>query len=110
MNNPIIDYTLIGERIKNRRKELKLTQEELATNLNLSTFYLSKIENGHASATLDTLAIIANYLDLDLSFVITGTNKLNRAYNLSKLEQICAKANDRQLELIIRISKAILDE
>ena len=44
MLNSTIDYKLIGNRIKKKRKELNLTQEQLANDLNLTTFYISKID------------------------------------------------------------------
>ena len=41
-----IDYSLIGNRIKLRRKELNITQLELADMINLSYNHLSAIETG----------------------------------------------------------------
>lgn len=39
-----IDYEAIGQRIKNARKILGYTQEELATKMNLQQYEISKIE------------------------------------------------------------------
>lgn len=110
MVNSTIDYKLIGERIKKRRTELKITQEQLASDLNLSTFYISKIENGKATATLDTLSVIAYHLEMDLAFMITGTSTLEKNYYISQLDTICSKANNKQLNLIIKLAKAVLDD
>lgn len=108
--NSIIDYNLIGKRIKKQRKYKKITQERMAADLSLSAFYISKIENGKSAPTLETLALIANYLNLDLSYLITGTSKLEDTYYINELNQIISKASKSQLDLIIRISKAVLDE
>lgn len=85
MLNSTIDYAMIGKRIKNKRTESKITQEKMANDLNLSTFYISKIENGKSCPTLDTLSIIANYLELDLAFLITGTSTLEKTIISSNL-------------------------
>ena len=110
MLNSTIDYKLIGNRIKKKRKELNLTQEQLANDLNLTTFYISKIENGKATATLDTLALIAYHLHLDLAYLITGTSTFEEKYYIDKLNDVCSKATKKQLDLIIKLSKAVLDD
>lgn len=110
MINSVIDYSLIGKRIKNNRSRKKITQEQLANDLSLSTFYISKIENGKCTPTLETLALIANYLEMDLSYLITGTSKLEDSYYINQLSQIVSRASKKQLDLIIRLAKAVLDE
>ncbi|WP_300844392.1 helix-turn-helix domain-containing protein [uncultured Dubosiella sp.] len=104
----IIDYKLIGTRIRNRRKELKLTQE-LAEKAQITPFYLSKIENGKSSPTLETIAVLANELDTDLTTIISGVSTINNNYVDKRLSDICNSASDAQLDLIIKISKLILD-
>lgn len=110
MINSTVDYALIGKRVKNKRTELKITQEQMASDLNLSTFYISKIENGKSCPTLDTLSVIANYLEIDLAYLITGTSTLEKSYYLNQLDDICSKASNKQLNLIIKLSKVILEE
>lgn len=105
-----VDYALIGKRIKSKRVELHITQEQMASDLNLSTYYISKIENAKSSPTLETLCILANYLELDLAFLITGTSKLEKNYYLKQLDEICSKATNKQLDLIAKIAKTIIDE
>lgn len=110
MLNSTIDYKLIGERIKKKRNEINLTQEKLAEVLHLSSHYISKIENGKVTPTLDTLAQIAFHLNLELSYLISGTSTLEKSYYTNKLEDICSKATNKQLDLITRLAKAVLDE
>lgn len=110
MITSIIDYSLIGNRIKQCRNDKKITQEHLANELSLSTFYISKIENGKCTPTLETLALIANYLEMDLSYLITGTSKIEDNYYTNQINQIISKASKKQLDLIIKLAKAVLDE
>ncbi len=68
----VIDYKIIGKRIKNARKEINMTQEVLAEKADVSVGYISQIERGICKVNLDTLAIIANILNCDVSFLIDG--------------------------------------
>lgn len=110
MLDTAIDYKKIGQRIKKRRNELKLTQEQLASKLDISTYYLSKIENGKAHATLDMLSLICYQLETDLSMLITGTSTLEKSYYVSELDEIYSKASKKQMSLIIKLAKSVIDE
>lgn len=57
----------IGGLIRNKRKELKMTQIELASRLGLSRSYLSDIENGRYNPSVNFLFKIIAILDLDLN-------------------------------------------
>jgi transcriptional regulator with XRE-family HTH domain len=57
-----INYKLIGERIKNKRKEMKFTQEQLSEVVGIGVQHMSKIENGKASLSLSCLIALANTL------------------------------------------------
>ena len=60
-------YKLLGKNIKKRRKELNLTQEELAEKLNMSLNFVGKIEVAFSKPSLDTLIKIASVLDTTVS-------------------------------------------
>ncbi len=70
-----VDFKMIGERIKLRRKELKKTQEELASELYVSAGYISQIERGNTKINLETLSEIADFLQCDLSDFLSDTGK-----------------------------------
>jgi len=54
-----------GEIIKNRRKELKMSQEDLAKLVGKKRPYISRIENGE-DIRVSNLVLIANALDLSI--------------------------------------------
>lgn len=54
-----------GEIIKNRRKELKLSQNQLAERIGKQRPYISRIENGE-DIRISNLALVANALDLSI--------------------------------------------
>lgn len=62
----------IGARIRTLRHDMGLTQEKLAYEAGLkSKGHLSGIENGLVRPTLETLALLAERLDVDLLDLVT---------------------------------------
>jgi len=62
----------VGERIKARRLELEWTQEELCQKANISTGFLSDLENNKRSVSAETLLGIARVLSLSLDYLMKG--------------------------------------
>ena len=60
-------YILLGNNIKQRRKALHLTQQQLADKLNLSLNFIGKIEVAFSKPSLDTLIDIAKALETSVS-------------------------------------------
>ena len=60
-------YKHLGNNIKKRRKELNLTQQELADRLGLSLNFIGKIEVAFSKPSLDTLIDIAEKLETTVS-------------------------------------------
>ena len=56
-----------GRRVKELRKELKITQQQLADMTGIKREYISLIEQGRTDMQLSTLIRIANALGLRLS-------------------------------------------
>lgn len=57
----------IGEKIKNRRLQMGLTQEELADRSDLTKGFISQLERDHTSPSVDTLENIVNALGLSMA-------------------------------------------
>lgn len=58
-----LNYIAIGQRIKARRAEQDLSQSALSERIDKTPTYISYIENGIKSMSLDTFVAIANALD-----------------------------------------------
>lgn len=81
MNNNIE----IGARIRQKRKEKKLTQSEAAELAGISRSYLGDVENARYSASVEALTKIAHAVDSSLSFILTGKNDFS---DLSLTDQV----------------------
>lgn len=76
----------VGERIRRRRKELRLTQIELATAANVNQGYLSSIERGRANPTPRMIDALAVALDLPQAVLIGGGDDHDSPQPLETLE------------------------
>lgn len=65
---------IIGEQIRLRRKELMITQPDLADIAGISVNTLYKIERGQANPTIEILSKILNVLGLEIT---VGVKQLN---------------------------------
>ena len=59
---------MIGEKIKNKRKELNLTQEYLAKELNISRQAVSKWEKGISEPSMDNLVKLSEIFGVDIDY------------------------------------------
>ena len=60
----------IGERLRARREELRVSQEHVAFQADISATYLSQIETGQRNPSLETLFRLSTALKLDLSELV----------------------------------------
>ncbi len=59
-----MNYMELGQRVRARRAELNWTQERLAQEIGVSTSFIGHIERGSRRASLDTLVLIANAMEI----------------------------------------------
>ena len=90
-----INYKEMGKRIKQKRKELNLTQEKLSEMLEISPTYISEIERGTGISSLATITKIANVLNLDLDYLILGISNTNIDKTFSNLLEKIPKQDQK---------------
>jgi len=64
--------TTVGERVKQRRRELGLSQDALAQRAGISKSFLSDLETGKRSLGAETLLDLARAMGLSLDYLMTG--------------------------------------
>ena len=62
----------IGETIRDRRKELRITQPHLAELANVSINTLYKLERGQGNPSLDVISKLADVLGMELQLTIVN--------------------------------------
>ena len=67
-----IDYKDLGKRIRAERRKQDLTQEKLAEMANISDSFMGHIERGGRTLSIETLAKLANALNLSIEYIVCG--------------------------------------
>ncbi len=98
----------LGGRIKEIRKVRGLTQEGLAEKATISPRYLSRLEVGHQSPSIETVAKLAEALEVELwelfDFGHHGTVKEVR----ESFRTLIQETDERKLRLAVKVLKALL--
>ena len=63
---------VLGENLRNYRKRLNFTQEKLAEKTDLSVVFISLVENGRRSISIDSMLRIAKALHVHLEDLVRG--------------------------------------
>ena len=93
-----MDSQKMGRRIQEVRKSRGITQSELAQKVDLSTKYISNIECGFKTPTMDTFIAIANALQCDANSLLSDvldvtTSQDTEQHTCCKNEYICILRN-----------------
>lgn len=84
---------MIGERIKELRKENEITQEELAKNIDVSTSMVGMYETNARKPSYEVLIKIAKYFGVSTDYLLNTEEKLDAAINsLNKINHMSKNA------------------
>ncbi len=80
-----LDYSIIGERLKDARIKKGFTQEQLAEKIDVSVAFLSRVERGDTKINLSKLCQTCELLDINVGYILHGisinsTNYLNNDF------------------------------
>ncbi len=102
-NNPLAAQ--IGRRIYKKRKDLGLTQEELADRSGLSQSFLTCIERGEKGPGFDSIIRISRALETSTDYLLMGVMPQEESNNILSLFE---PMDETQRKLAIEILKGIL--
>lgn len=104
----MIDYHSIGKNIRKHRNSLDITQEVLAERINVSVPHISRIENGSAKPSLQTLVDICNALDIPLDYLMHDSVSASQRLTASRLEEILTSCSAQEMNMIADIAEVII--
>lgn len=102
-----IDYSIVGERLKRARLDKKLTQEDLAEEIDVSVAFLSRVERGKSPINLKRLNQLCSLLDISEGYVLSGTSDDSEVYLEEDFKKILDNCTPYQQKLIYDIAKVI---
>lgn len=98
-----VDFKLIGKRIQDKRKGLKKTQEDLAEYLDVSVGYVSNMERGTTKISLTTLVSISDFLDCDVSDLISRVSTNGNSYLSEELSTLINSLNNYEKNILLAL-------
>jgi transcriptional regulator with XRE-family HTH domain len=106
-----INFSLIGMRVKEVRKQLHITQAQLAEMTDLSISYISHIETAQKKASLESLVRIADALGITVDELLNGNQLNNPTEYQTDIDLVmadCTQSEKRLMYEIIHATKTIL--
>ncbi len=104
----MVDYELIGRRIKEARNNANLTQEKLGEKLDKSTEYISRIEVGKAKPNLLLLSELAVVLDTKIEYLIAGTVIESPDYLEKEFSELLRKCEPKKKKAILQLLEIVI--
>ena len=103
----LIDYKVIGKRIKDCRKKAKLSQENLAEKLDISISFQSRLERGATKISFEKLVLTAEHLNVPVCYLISGVQQDSEDYLNADLYEITKDFSPDKMQLLLGIAEVI---
>lgn len=101
-----MDYYQIGQRIRKIRKAHKLSQDELASKVGISTTHMSHIETGNTKLSLPVLVDLADALEVRVDDLLFDSPRDSVSSTGDELQQLLDGCNSQQAKAILDIAKS----
>ena len=102
-----MDYKKLGERIRQERLRLNLTQAQLAEAIDISDTYMGAIERGERSLTLDTLVRLVNRLGVTIDYLLADSVSDNDTNIMNQFKQITDGQPLERKQMAINVLRTI---
>ena len=104
-----IDYIALGKRIRAERRKQDLTQEQLAELADISDSFMGHIERGGRVLSVETLAKLANALNLSVEYIVCGEYNYQPDMLPSEISDALSRMSDRQRKVFLSIMKTLAE-
>lgn len=103
------ELKLFGMRIKELRMVRKLSQEQLAKRIDISSKYMSRIEMGQHFPSLDILTKLANALNVEVKDFFEFAHEAKNAKELKEtISNLLKETDEEQLRLAVKFLRALV--
>ena len=102
-----MDYKRLGQRIREERRKLGLTQAQLAEAIDISDTYMGSIERGERSLTLDTLVRLVNRLGVSIDYLLADSVPDSDSNIMEQFKQIIDGQSIERKQMAINVLRTI---
>jgi len=93
----------IGKRIQKTRKEKGISQVALAEHINISTPYLSDIENGKVSYSITILMDITEALQVSADWLLRSDTPVTNSIQIQEASNILSDCTPSEAEALLHL-------
>lgn len=93
-------YVEIGERLRQQRRKMGITQEEAAELLGISSTYYGEIERGNRKLSIQRVLTVYEKMGLEPTYLLTGEQLSGR--EIYEIFRDCPKEKEAVLEQVLR--------
>ena len=99
------DFKAVGERIRRRRNELKLSQAELAEKIERAPKFCADIERGYCGMSIDTMLAFCRALSVTPSTLLLGeaTACADPSDTMNQIMEILAECTEEQRRSVLEM-------
>jgi len=105
-----MDLSPIGSRIKAARENKKMTQEDLAALLDMSTTHISVIERGVKPPKLETFIRIANVLGVSSDYLLMDIIDNPADVVAGEISELISKLSQKEKEKALTIIRVLSEK
>lgn len=102
-----IDYKALGLRVKTKRLDKALSQEQLAELANISVPHMSHIETGNTKVSLPTLIEVSNALNCGVDELICDSVRNAKKVFEQEIAEQLQNCTEKEIRLIADMVKAL---
>lgn len=102
----MFNNNLLGKHIREERKKLGYTQEQLAELINISSAYLGQIERGERSITLDKLVPLSKQLNVSIDYLVSEHDP-STDYQINQFFSTLQSMNTKEIEMYHEIVRVL---
>ena len=100
-------YKLLGNRIRQERLKLNLTQEQLAEKVDLSTSYIGQIERGERNISLDTLVVLCKSIGVTIDYLLQDSINIEEDIVYNQLYQLISNRSINEKVMALDVLKVM---
>lgn len=103
----MLDYKILGRRIKAARVEAGYTQEVLAERASLSTDHISHIETANTKLSLPAIVSIANALDVGVDKLLSDNIHQSKAHLTDEVADLFSDATSDECYIMLHAARGV---
>lgn len=110
MGTKVIDYAELGQRVAQRRKFLRYTQEQVAEQADLTATYLGMIERAESKPSIETIFKLCKVLEITPDYLLIGLDNLSKVDDFEEVKVDYYRCNTAQRKHIKNYIRWMVDQ